>query len=256
MVVSQLGSLSGFTWKCGLSAKFSLGSPSAPTWSARIDDACLAGLYANMSIWNDHQRPFPPRNDHPDIQIIQCRNGSSYRHLVGTRTASYASAYDRNASWQGWLDTILMAHGFHYRCVVFFPARGWWTWISICCHGSFRDDYSSTTPILPDPCRSSQFVGKTTHSLQLDHLGSRTSRGAPWNLKIGLINGLFAPPQKDISGENPQVWACTSETNELQFFFSEKYLNAKNTQQISSVVGSCFIPFIDSLQNCINKYWF
>lgn len=211
MVVSQLGSLSGFTWKCGLSAKFSLGSPSAPTWSARIDDACLAGLYANMSIWKDHQRPFPPRNDHPDIQIVL---SSSCRHknrllrigLRSERLMARMAWYNPHGSWF----SLLVCCFFSCTWVVnlnqhllsrFLPWR-------------LLLDYSNPTRSLPilSVCRKDN---------------SQSSTGSPWikNIKGGPLKPENRPnkrpfcPKKDISGENPQVWACTSETNELQFFF-------------------------------------
>jgi len=113
-------------------------------------------------------------------------------------------------------------------------------------------DYSNPTRSLPilSVCRKDN---------------SQSSTGSPWikNIKGGPLKPEnrpnkrpFCPPQKGHFRRKPAGLGMYFWNQWTAVFFSEKYLNAKNTQQISSVVGSCFIPFIDSLQNCINKYWF
>lgn len=134
----------------------------------------------------------PPRNDHPDIQCpsnaaMVRLPSSSCRHLrrllrIGPTIGTPHGLMD-GLIQSSWL--MVFTTG-----VLFFFLRRWCELESASAVTvEFRDEYSSTTPILPDPCRSSQFVGKTARSLQLDHLGSRTSR-AP-ETRPGPKKGLF-----------------------------------------------------------------
>ena len=136
---------------------------------------------------------------------------------------------------------------------VFFSRR-WWTWISICCHDAepwrLLLDYSNPTRSLPilSVCRKDS---------------SQSSTGSPWiknrtagpqkkTCKIGLSK---RHQKRTFQGEHPRVWACTSETNELQFFF----LKSISMQKYSTTFFSGWFllhSLIDSLQNCINQYWF